>query len=99
MKLGKFQKKLKDLSTLPADTPPGRLEAEFVAEEGAEVLKVYRQAVKRQEPVDMNELVEEMGDTLISLALLANVVDVKLEDVLDIAFEKQQGRAEDDINS
>lgn len=100
--INKFQKnigKLADYRPLEVD---GFLEASWVVEEAAEVLKIFKTATKNGKELDdkdMKNLEIEMGDVLTALSNLANSKGIKLKNLLEPAQDKlaeRTGKSLDD---
>ncbi len=95
----KFQSQVKQLADYTPVQPLGLIGAMWTAEEGAEVLKVFKHAIKDKEAVNENDLYDEMADVMLALANLANEWGCDLRDILDLGIERimeKTGKSLDD---
>lgn len=88
MKIKKFQRNIKKLSDYTPVSPDGLLPAIWTSEESGEVLKEFKHSLKTGDDLDDDAIMEEMGDTITSLALLANERGYKMKDILKNAQDK-----------
>jgi NTP pyrophosphatase (non-canonical NTP hydrolase) len=89
-----LQQKIKDFtSTHNLDCPIEHRALDLVSEIGEvakEIIKMSNYGTKK--PAFREELKGELGDVLFSLTVLANQLDVDLEDALNLVLEKYQKR-------
>lgn len=70
-----------------------------LAEEAGEVLGLVRKHVMQQRPLDRAAVVEELGDALWCLAIVAGTLGVALSDVARANESKLRGRHPDGFGS
>jgi len=95
MKLGKLQDKAAKLADYPRGQVKGLMPALWCAEEGVEVMRCFRVAFNKEEPLDEEHLKEEIGDNLIALVHLCNEMGYSMDEIAQDALGKQKTRQEE----
>lgn len=87
MKFNKYQKEVDKIVKL-ADRDKLLLPILWLNEEAGEVSKYLKKAIKYNEEMDKDAIIEEAGDVLNSLSALATGLGISLDDIAEMSLKK-----------